>query len=126
VQQRSHFSSGLSSGLLIAFLAATPIFLLEPRFLAKEMPEDSFAVNFLKSAQRAFHAQILRFRGECRPRTEGRVGPPGAERSGRTASALRLLPVSSGRASSARKIGSGSGNVFRKKISALLMPRRRS
>jgi hypothetical protein len=38
----------------IAFLAASPIFPLEPRFLAKEITGDSFGLNFSKSANAPF------------------------------------------------------------------------
>jgi hypothetical protein len=54
VLQRSGFSSGLSPAWPIAYLTAGPIFLLEPRVLAKEMPVDSVAVNFFTSAQYPF------------------------------------------------------------------------
>jgi hypothetical protein len=45
------FRAASALALPIAFLTASQIFLLEPRFLAKEMHGDSFAVNFFKSAQ---------------------------------------------------------------------------
>jgi hypothetical protein len=73
-------------------------------------------VNFFEPANAPFPPRFCGFAENL-----GLEPKPARGRAERTASAPRLLPVSSGRGSSARRIGSGAGNVFHKKIGARLM-----